>query len=161
MNRRTLAWTLMLIVDVGILAWGVMAAAFPDYLQGPGGKPILTAGYEGFTKGSWSALAGTSPTTASYIVVVFRMYGVFNAVFGLMAAIVTLTAFRRGEDWAWWALLASNTIALTSAMRYDWIVNAIGPFEVTEYVGLVLVYTALALTTPFTSRLSFRGRLSQ
>jgi len=28
-------------------------------------------------------------------------------------------------------------------------VNAIGPFELTEYVGLVLVWGALAVTAPF------------
>jgi hypothetical protein len=42
-----------------------------------------------------------------------------------------------------------HTIALGSAMRYDWIVNAIGPFEVTEYLGLVAVWGALAVTAPF------------
>jgi len=31
-------------------------------------------------------------------------------------------------------------------MRYDWLVNAIGPFEMSEYLGLTLVYAALALT---------------
>ncbi|HSF19946.1 MAG TPA: hypothetical protein VLK65_30775 [Vicinamibacteria bacterium] len=36
-----------------------------------------------------------------------------------------------------------------SAMRYDWIVNAIGPFELTEYLGLALLYGALAVTAPF------------
>jgi len=34
-------------------------------------------------------------------------------------------------------------------MRYDWIVNAIGPFEMSEYLGLALVYGALAVTAPF------------
>jgi hypothetical protein len=77
------------------------------------------------------------------------MYGVFNTVFGLMASLVAVTAFRRGEQWAWWALLAGNTIALVSAMTYDRIVNAIGPFELTEYLGLALVFVALALTMPF------------
>jgi hypothetical protein len=52
MTRRQLAWVLILIVDVGLVAWGVMAAALPDFLLGPGGKPILPAGYEGFTGGS-------------------------------------------------------------------------------------------------------------
>ena len=46
-------------------------------------------------------------------------------------------------------MLVGNTIALVSAMRYDWIVNAIGPFELTEYLGLVLIYGALAITAPF------------
>ena len=54
MNRRHIAWVLILIVDVGLVAWGAMAAALPDFLLGPGGKPILQAGYEGFTGSSWS-----------------------------------------------------------------------------------------------------------
>ena len=44
MKVRRVAWVLILIADVGLLAWGVMAAAFPDHLLGPGGKPILPAG---------------------------------------------------------------------------------------------------------------------
>jgi len=77
------------------------------------------------------------------------MYGVYNAVFGLMAIAITVTAFRRGERWAWWALLVGNTTALVSAMTYDWTVNAIGPFELTEYLGLAMVWGALAVTAPF------------
>ena len=87
--------------------------------------------------------------TASYIEVLFRMYGVFNVAFGLMAIAIAVTAFRSGEGWAWWALLVGNTIAFVSAMTYDWTVNAIGPFEVSEYVGLALIYGALAVTAPF------------
>src|SRR5262245_20081339 len=87
-RRRRIAWILMLIVDVGLVAWGAMAAASPDRLTGPGGTPILTAGYEGFTHGSWSELAATAPMTAEYIGVLFRMYGVFNVAFGLMASAI-------------------------------------------------------------------------
>jgi hypothetical protein len=148
-QRRRVAWILILIADAGFTAWGAMAAALPDRLPGPDGMPILAAGYEGFSKGSWSELAGTSPMTAKYIVVLFRMYGVFNVIFGLMAIAITLTAFRRGELWAWWALLVGNTIAFVSAMVYDRAVNAIGPFELSEYLGLVIIYGGLALTHPF------------
>jgi hypothetical protein len=143
-----LAWILILIVDAGFVAWGAMAAAWPDHLLGPGGKPILPAGYEGFTGSSWPELVSTSPMTARYTEVLFRMYGVFNVVFGLMAIAITSTAFRRGERWAWWTLLVGNTIALVSAMTYDRMANAIGPFEVSEYLGLVLTCVALAVTAP-------------
>jgi hypothetical protein len=148
-RRHNAASVLILIVDVGLIAWGLMAAAWPDRLLGPGGTPILTAGYEGFSKASWSDLTSTAPMTAKYIEIVFRMYGVFNVAFGLMAAAVAVTAFRRGDLWAWWALLVGHTITLVAAMRYDWIVNAIGPFELTEYLGLAMTYGALALTAPF------------
>jgi hypothetical protein len=140
------AWILILIVDVACTAWGAMAAAAPDGLIGPGALGILPAGYEGYSGGSWSELLRTSPATAGYMIVLFRMYGIYNVVFGLMGSAIAVTAFRHGERWAWWALLAGNTIALVSAMTYDWIVNAIGPFELTEYLGLALVYAALAAT---------------
>jgi hypothetical protein len=146
MNRRLVAWIVMLIVDGSYIIWGGMAAAFPNHLLGPGGTPIMTAGYQGFTKASWPELVSTSPMTAKYISVVFTMYGIYCAVFGAMGAAIAVTAFRRGERWAWWTLLAGNTVALVSAMRYDWMVNAIGPFELTEYLGLALVYAALAMT---------------
>ena len=41
MKRRDLAWILILIVDVGYIAWGAGAALSPDHLLGPGGKAIL------------------------------------------------------------------------------------------------------------------------
>jgi hypothetical protein len=147
-RRRRAAWVLIFSADAGIAAWGAMAAALPDLLPGPGGVPILTAGYEGFTKGSWSTLVATSPMSANYIVVLFRMYGVFNFVFGLMAMAVTIAAFRRGERWAWWVLLVGNTIAFASAMIYDRAVGAIGSFELSEYLGLAIIYGALAVTVP-------------
>src|SRR5215470_14044378 len=109
-RRRRVAWILILIVDAGYVAWGAMAAALPDHLAGPGGTPILIAGYEGFSTGSWSALATAAPMTAKYIGVLFRMYGIYCAVFGLMASAIAVTAFRRGDRWAWWAVLVGNTI---------------------------------------------------
>jgi hypothetical protein len=148
MKRRQIAWMLILLVDVGYIAWGAGAAASPGRLLGPGGKAILPAGYEGFSGGSWSELVGVSPLAAEYMAVLFRMYGIYNVLFGLMGSAVALTAFRRGERWAWWALLIGNTVALLSAMTYDKTVNAIGPFELTEYLGLALIWFALAVTAP-------------
>lgn len=149
MRRHRLAWILILVVDVGCLAWGAGAAASPVHLVGPGGKGILPAGYEGYSGGSWSTLAAASPSIADYMTLLFRMYGIYNVLFGLLGSVIAATAFRRGERWAWWALLVSNTIALGSAITYDRIVNAIGPFELTEYLGLALVWGALAVTAPF------------
>ena len=65
-QARRFAWVLILIVDLGYIAWGAMAAAMPDGLLGPGGKAILPAGYEGYSGGSWSELLRTSPMTAQY-----------------------------------------------------------------------------------------------
>ncbi len=146
---RRFAWIPVFVVDAGFVAWGAAAAAFPGHLAGPGGKPILTAGYEGFTDGTWSSLAATAPRTARYTEVLFRMYGVYNVAFGLTASAIAATAFRRGDRWAWWATLVGNTIALVSAMTYDRTVKAIGPFELSEYLGLATILGSLAVTAPF------------
>jgi hypothetical protein len=146
---RRVAWILILIVDVGFVGWGAMAALAPEYLLGPRSEPILPAGYEGFTGGSWQELVAASPLVAGFMTVLFRVYGAYNVAFGLVAGAITVIAFRRGERWAWWALLIGHTITLGSAMAYDRTVGAIGPFEVSEYLGLALVYVAMAVTVPF------------
>ena len=148
-SGRHVAWILILIVDVGLLAWGAMAAIAPEHLLGPDAAPILNAEYEGFTGRSWSELAGTFPATTGFITLVFRMYGIYGVAFSLMAIAITVTAFRRGDHWAWWALLVGNTLTFVAAMMYDWTVSAIGPFELTEYLGLGAVFLALAVTVPW------------
>jgi hypothetical protein len=146
---RRFAWVVLLVADAGLLVWGAGAAAIPEHLPGPGGVPILPAGYEGYSGGSWHELVATSPLTAGYITLVFRMYGIYIVAFALLAVTIAATAFRRGERWAWWLLLVGNTVAFVSAMTYDRIVGAIGPFEWSEYLGLALIYASLAVTAPW------------
>ena len=149
-NRwRHIAWLVLVIADAGLLAWGAGAAAIPEHLLGPGGTAILPAGYHGYSGDSWHQLASRSPETAGYITLVFRTYGIYIVAFSLLAVAIAATAFRRGERWAWSALLVGNTVAYGSAMTYDRIVGAIGPFEWSEYLGLALIYGSLAVTAPF------------
>ena len=70
---QRVAWILILIVDVGCIAWGAGAAVSPDHLLGPGRKPILPAGYEGYSGASWSELASASPLIAGYMTVLYRV----------------------------------------------------------------------------------------
>ena len=146
---RGAAWLVVVIADVGLLAWGAGAALLPQRLPGPSSEPILPAGYEGYTGASWEQLTATAPKTAGYITLVFRMYGIYIVAFSLLAFAIAATAYRRGDRWAWWALLVGNSIAWVSAMTYDQIVGAIGPFELTEYLGLAAIYGSLAITAPF------------
>lgn len=92
MRSRQIAWILILVVDLGYIAWGAAAAVSPDHLPGPGGKAILPAGYEGYSGASWSALASASPPIASYMTVLYRMYGVYNVLFGVMGSAIAVTA---------------------------------------------------------------------
>ena len=145
---RRYAFFLIVIVDVGFLAWGGMAALAPDHLLGPGGLPILAAEYQNFTGGSWPDLVASAPRTVLMMTVIYRVYGAFNVAFGFLTLAITLNAFRRRERWAWWAILIGHTIALGAAITFDRVMKAIGPFEVTEYLGLVMIFVACGLNTP-------------
>src|SRR5438552_1408081 len=105
MKGRQVAWILILFVELGYIAWGTGAAASPEHLLGPGGKGILPAAYEGYSGGVWSELVGSSPLVAAYMTILYRMYGIYCFLFGLTASAITVTAFPRGERWAWWTLL--------------------------------------------------------
>ena len=137
------------IADVGLLAWVAMAALAPERLPLPASIPILTAGYEGFTGGSWQDHVTTSPVTADYSTLLFRMYRIYGAGLSLRAIAIAATGFRHSERWAWWALLVGNAIGYGAAMVYDQIVGAIGPLELSEYLSLAAIYGSLAVTAPF------------
>jgi hypothetical protein len=154
---RRKAWLVILLADAGLLLWGALAALIPERLTGPGGVAILPAGYEGYAHGQWQQLVATSGEAAGYITVLFRMYGVYIVAFSLLAIAIAANGFRFGERWAWWALLIGNTIAFVSAMTYDRIVGAIGPFEMTEYLGLAAIYGSLAITFRSTRPREGRG----
>lgn len=153
---RRVAWLVILIADVGLLAWCAAAALVPERLLGPGSTPILPAGYEGFTGYSWQELVATAPNAAEYTTLLFRMFGFYGVAFSLMAIAIAANAFRGDERWAWWALLVGNTIGFIAPMAYDQIVRAVGPFELLEYLGLALIYGSLAVTAPFRAASSRR-----
>src|SRR6476620_1670296 len=153
---RKVAWVVILIADVGLLAWTGLAALAPERLMGPASLPILPAGYEGFTGYSWQDLVATAPNAADYTTLLFRMYGIYGVALSVLAIFIAANGFRRGAAWAWWALLIGNAIAFPAAMAYDQIVRAVGPFELTEYLCLAAILGSLAVTAPF--RPSGRGK---
>lgn len=85
-RRLHIASIVILVVDIAYIGWSGMAAALPQGLLGPGGKAILPAAFDGFTGGSWSELLRTSPLIAKYVLLIYRMYGIYCAVFGVMAS---------------------------------------------------------------------------
>jgi hypothetical protein len=120
----------------------------PERLPGPHSPSIVADGYEGFTGYSWAELAESSPRAAEFVTLVFRLFGAYGVAFSILAIAITVTAFRDGFRWAWWALLVGNTIAFMVPITYDALVRAIGPFEMLEYVAIAVIYAALASAVP-------------
>jgi hypothetical protein len=85
------------------------------------------------------------------MLLLFRLLGAFNVAVGVLTIAITVTAYRRGEPWAWWTLLIGNTLGFGAPITYDQVVGAIGIFEVLEIALLAAIYVVLALTAPFSN----------
>lgn len=138
-----LAWKAIAVAGLGILVYGVSASLDPN---------VLTAGFETYTDATWDGFAASNGQAADFILMGFRLLGVFNFAMGFTLIAITVMAFRHAERWAWWALLVGNTLAIGGPIVYDQAVGYIGPYEVLEYVGLFLVYVALAATASMLRR---------
>lgn len=131
---RRSAWILILAADAGMFLYGIMAVASPA---------AMTAGYESYTNSSWTGLTASTPALASYLLLLYRLIGGLNVGLGLVLIAVVVAPYRRGERWAWVAVLVGNAIGFGLPMVYDQITGAIGPFEIAEYIAVGGVVLAL------------------
>lgn len=135
-RARQWAWALILAADAGIVLYGVMAVAMPT---------TMTAGYESYTGSTWASFAGGTPAVASYVLLLYRLVGGLNIGLGLALIAVVAGPYRRGERWAWFAVLAGNAVGFGVPMTYDQITGAVGSFEILEFVAVAAVVAGLLL----------------
>jgi hypothetical protein len=68
-------------------------------------SPVILTGAEGavmsLTGSTFSQLAASSPGVANYIYYLIRIFAIFSAGLGVLFAVVSATAYRRGEPWSW------------------------------------------------------------
>jgi hypothetical protein len=140
-RRLRAAATTIAVADLAILAWGGLALLSPHQ---------MTPGYEAYTGQSWTELTQQAPADAAYILVLIRLVGALNIATATPLLLITLTAFRGRQRWAWWTLLAGNTISFAAPITYDLTTGAIGVFEILEWVLLAAVSVALVVTWPVT-----------
>jgi hypothetical protein len=69
-------------------------------------SPVILTGAEGAVKGltgiTFSQLAASNPGVANYIYYLIRIFAIFSAGLGAFFMVVSATAYRKGELWAWY-----------------------------------------------------------
>jgi hypothetical protein len=126
----------ILVADAGVVLYGVLTLATPS---------LLTAGYESYSGTSWATLVAQAPQTAAYLLLVYRMVGGLNVALGVTLIAIIVGPFRRGDRWAWFAVLGGNLLGFGVPMTYDQITGAIGFFEILEFVAIAAVLVALVV----------------
>jgi hypothetical protein len=126
---RKTSWVLLTIVGGLTLLVSLASASLAyrgDYTIGEGGTPIaeVAAGRPAVLEG----LRGIRGTSAAYA-----------AAYAVLFLAIVLVPYRRGEVWAWWAVLAGiATLALLVIARLAFLGSRLG-------IGAAMIPTGLAL----------------
>lgn len=135
---RTFSWIVLTLVAALLLLGGFASAyvayfadASSDLIVGETSLQQVAAGDAALE----TALRGRRATAAA-----------FSLGFGVLMLFVVLVPYRRGEKWAWWALLASATVlGGVILLRAMVLVNPLGAGT----GGMILVVTVIALLMDF------------
>lgn len=95
-RRDRYSWILLLVVGLASLAIGV-----GDFVLGQAGDTEMVVAVTGMT---WSELTASYPSAANLVDLLARVLGAWLTGFSLFAIAVSVTAYRRGERWAWFAM---------------------------------------------------------
>jgi hypothetical protein len=112
------AWKILLGVSllIGYFGIGDMVGGASDLQNG---ETVLMHSITGI---SWNELRAVAPAAANLIEWKFRSEGASLFIVAVLAVVICLTGFRRGERWAWnglWAIplwLALNTLNILTAI---------------------------------------------
>ena len=131
-------WIIMLVTGIVILLFGFIFTLSPDFMN--------TMGYESYTGQSWSAFVSATPKTVDFLLLTAgTMFGMHLLVMAVLFISITVTSFRMGQKWAWYALLIASTLGWvgdTAAL----LVMGLVPVAISSLVFLSLAYIALGIS---------------
>ncbi len=125
------AWILFLVLGFFVLIFSLGTLV---------GGPSFGRPFESRTGVTWDQFVASNPRIASYWDFQLRSSNAIGLMAGLFVMAISLTSYRRGERWAWYALWTIPAItALLYAMQLvdpqsDWF------FGVIALIGLLLPY---------------------
>lgn len=127
MKLRTLSWVLLAVVGALVLSVSFLSASLAyrgDYAIGPAKVAAVAAGNPEVL----SALRGIRGTSAAYA-----------SAYAVLFLAIVLGPYKRGETWAWWALLSALVLlAALTALRVPLLGTRLG-------VGPVLVQCSVGV----------------
>jgi hypothetical protein len=100
-----IGWRTMVIWGIGVAAVGI-AASLVNHLLSPQAL-LYTPADEQFTGLTWTEIQGMGSALGLWLALFYDTTVAMMVFYGSLTAFVAMTAFRRGERWAWLSLLAS------------------------------------------------------
>ena len=124
------AWVIPFVMGLFFLVSMAATFLFPVILTGAEGA------VQSLTGSTFSQLAASSPGVANYVYYLIRILAIFSAGLGAFFAVVSATAYRKGEAWAWY---------LTWVVPVLFVLDAVNDYYAFRYVDVSSVVIAAIL----------------
>jgi hypothetical protein len=124
------AWVIPFVMGLFFLLSMAVTFLFPVILTGAEGA------VESLTGSTFSQLAASSPGLGNYIYYLIRILAIFSAGLGAFLAVVSATAYRKREVWAWYLIWVVPVLFL---------LDAVNDYYAFRYVDVSSVVIALIL----------------
>jgi hypothetical protein len=106
------AWVVFLFLG---LLWVVVGFAQAFYMDG-----LAETDAQHVTDMSWSELKDSSPEASDLVRYLYGNMGLLKMSWSFLVIAITLTGFRRGEKWAWYALCLVPILLVSSGLFRTW-----------------------------------------
>ncbi|MFX1605047.1 MAG: hypothetical protein ACFFDD_04005 [Promethearchaeota archaeon] len=126
---------ILYVTTLGLAVYGVMTVLTPE---------VLAAGFQTFTSLDWLLFQTENSVVAAYIVLLWRLIGIFNLMAGLALTLIIWKWLQTGKKWAWITLFIGTTFAYLGPMITDLTVGSIQIFEIIEF-GLFGLFVIMML----------------
>jgi hypothetical protein len=105
------AWVIPFVMGLFFLVSMSVTILFPVILTGAEGA------VQSLTGSTFSQLAASSPGLGNYIYYLIRVLAIFSAGLGAFFMVVSATAYRKGEVWAWYLTWVVPVLFLLDAVN--------------------------------------------
>ena len=106
------AWVVFLFLALLWVVVGFTQAFYPDGLAENEAQHV--------TDMSWSALKDSSPEATDLVRFLFGALGLLKMSWSFLVIAITLTGYRRGEKWAWYALCLVPILLVSQGLFNSW-----------------------------------------
>lgn len=132
-----ISFVILMIGSVLALVYALAAFTKPELLA--------SRSFPLYTGLKWDNLLNESPNIAKYVLILERMCGGLGLATVLAGFFVLLTAFRKGEKWAWYCMMVVSLIGwgnnlLANVMMHN------TPIIVIIIVGLLILVAGLIVS---------------
>ncbi len=127
---------ILYLTTLGLVVYGVLAIITPE---------VLSTGFQKFTAQDWMQFQVDGNLTAAYILLLWRLIGIFNLMAGLVLTLIVWKWLKFGSKWSWIALFIGTILAYLGPMITDLTVRSIEIFEIIEFAFFGLFLTTMLI----------------